>query len=635
MKLSKAQIKNYRSIKSQEIMFSPTCRILVGVNESGKSNVLRALSLLSEGKLPTEEDRRDPLQDEPLVTEAYVRFIFSLENIDRQEIFESIRQNIYIKNLDTSIITKGTDQYSFVKFLNTIKEGLYIVDVLEKTKSCTHWAFPKEYLVCEGWLKPLPACPPTQLVAGFDGIPKPLSQFSIIWSKDIQVSEIPESYLAPLTIKDIWKLLASEISRLVESKLPSCTFWEYSDSSLLPGKINLESFKNDPSVCIPLKHMFDLAGISDITKKIIDEEARPNGLRNLLRRVSERTTKHIRDVWKENKTVKVLLAENGPNIEAGIEDSSNVYSFSRRSDGFKRFITFLLVVSAKQRTKQLSDTLLLIDEPDIGLHPSGARYLRDELIQISGNNCVVFSTHSIFMIDRENIDRHLIVTKTDEVTVVTVADQSNIKEEEVIYNALGYSIFESLEKKNIIFEGWRDKKLFSVATSHPPTKHKEFKAKYEKVGVCHAKGAKDVTRITPLLELAGRDVLIVSDNDQTAIEQQKKYDGPGKWLLYSDIKDDIGAITGEDFVKPAAFRKALSDVINTNPDLMPLDEATLTTRGKLDVIKRWLAGGGIQGDLQKTILNKIKEDVFNNLKSSQIEDCYFDLLEKLADYCSD
>ena len=47
MKLKNATIRNFRSIDNQKIEFEPSCRILVGINESGKSNVLKALTLLS------------------------------------------------------------------------------------------------------------------------------------------------------------------------------------------------------------------------------------------------------------------------------------------------------------------------------------------------------------------------------------------------------------------------------------------------------------------------------------------------------------------------------------------------------------------------------------------------------------
>ena len=91
------------------------------------------------------------------------------------------------------------------------------------------------------------------------------------------------------------------------------------------------------------------------------------------------------------------LIPDGPHISASVQDEHNRYDFAQRSDGFKRFVSFLLLVSTLVKTKQLENVLLLIDEPEISLHPTGARYLRDELIRISKTNWVVYSTHSIFM----------------------------------------------------------------------------------------------------------------------------------------------------------------------------------------------------------------------------------------------
>jgi len=37
--------------------------------------------------------------------------------------------------------------------------------------------------------------------------------------------------------------------------------------------------------------------------------------------------------------------------------------------------------------------------------------MREELIKLSQFNTVLFATHSVFMIDREAIERHIIVKK--------------------------------------------------------------------------------------------------------------------------------------------------------------------------------------------------------------------------------
>ena len=53
MKLDRVEIKNFRSIQDIKIDFDPPCRVLVGINESGKSNILNALALLGDDYDPS------------------------------------------------------------------------------------------------------------------------------------------------------------------------------------------------------------------------------------------------------------------------------------------------------------------------------------------------------------------------------------------------------------------------------------------------------------------------------------------------------------------------------------------------------------------------------------------------------
>ena len=232
------------------------------------------------------------------------------------------------------------------------------------------------------------------------------------------------------------------------------------------------------------------------------------------------------------------------------------------------------------------------------------------------------------MVDRELLRRHLIVKKKGEITSVQEVDESNIVDEEVIYNALGYSIFENLKPSNIIFEGWRDKRLFQIALTTP--KYKDLKHSLSSVGVCHAKGVKDVGRITPILELAGRSWIVISDGDNVAVEQQKLYNGEGTWYRYDELLPTQTSITGEDFIKADAFRPILKKITSEYPLLDALIFDALTTAApKLSTIKAWLVRGKIGGDEIKRLLESIKETLFSDLKPSQIEDEYYDLLVKI------
>ena len=292
----------------------------------------------------------------------------------------------------------------------------------------------------------------------------------------------------------------------------------------------------------------------------------------------------------------------------------------RRSDGFKRFVSFLLMISVNVKTDRIRNTLLLIDEPETSLHPSGARYLRDELINISRKNYVVYSTHSIFMIDNENIERHYIVKKKDEITSVESAKESSVTDEEVIYNALKSSVFSVLKQKNLIFEGWKDKHLFRVALGSANT---SLKRKYKDVGTCHVKGASMVKFMTPMIELADRKCLIVSDSDRQAKNEKKKYEqakGFGSWKTYQDIDSSIEAITGEDFVKNDFIARQVKGILSDN-GILNFDETVLPPKkNKLSAIRTWLKQNAEMADEKtKDIIAEIKDSIFNNLKYENID----------------
>lgn len=51
MILNRIEISNFRSISEETIKFEPQCRVLVGINEAGKTNILDAIALLDDGVL--------------------------------------------------------------------------------------------------------------------------------------------------------------------------------------------------------------------------------------------------------------------------------------------------------------------------------------------------------------------------------------------------------------------------------------------------------------------------------------------------------------------------------------------------------------------------------------------------------
>ncbi len=629
MRLNRIEIKNFRSIASVTIEFEPRCRILVGINESGKTNILHALSLLDSNRKIAPDDMRTFPPHEAPNQKAYVRFIFSLDKDERTYIYKMALKNVLVNDPAMPILIRNKENLSLTQFVDSITEGLYQVDIRANSRYATCWSLPGDYNIANGWKRPSKACPSNLMLKLHNNEDKAIKSFILLHESSI--SDIPSEYLENAEVTDLSLNVRVPIVALVEKNLPTCLLWKYSDNNLLPSQISIGAFAGDPATCQPLRHMFLLAGIEDIQEAVNEANAQRNGIRNLLNRVALRATKHMRSVWKEYHGISIVLEPNGPNIDASIKDEHNHYDFSRRSDGFKRFITFLLMISAEVKTKGLVNTLYLHDEPDVSLHPSGARYLRDELIKISETNYVVFSSHSIFMVDRELLRRHLIVEKKAEITTVKEVDESNIVDEEVIYNALGYSIFENLKKINIIFEGWRDKRLCQIALKNIPAKYKKLKGRFSEVGMCHARGAKDIGRITPMLELANRKWIIVSDGDRPAIEQQRLYKGDGPWLRYDELITGEIAVTGEDFLKSEALHPHLEAIKSEKTQLGEFDITLLSSsHPKIEVIRRWLTDGGLGTEEVRTLLESLKERIFNELEGSHIEEKYYSMLANLA-----
>ena len=138
--------------------------------------------------------------------------------------------------------------------------------------------------------------------------------------------------------------------------------------------------------------------------------------RNLQDKLSDRVTAHIRKLWPDHP-IRIKFQINGTQLTFLVEDDGVQYKVrttSQRSDGFRQFVSFLLTISAENHSRKLSNTLLLLDEPETHLHPQAQEYLKNELMRISKGkdaNIVLYATHSNYMIDKSQISRCFRVDK--------------------------------------------------------------------------------------------------------------------------------------------------------------------------------------------------------------------------------
>ena len=130
-----------------------------------------------------------------------------------------------------------------------------------------------------------------------------------------------------------------------------------------------------------------------------------------------------------------------------------------RSKGFQWFFSFYLVFLVESEGFY-KDAILLLDEPGLHLHPTAQQELIPFLENLSERNQLVYTTHSPFLIDGENLHRVRPVTE-DKTGHSRITAEIWPKDRDTIFPlqaAAGYAMMRSLFKhhKNVLVEGMTD-----------------------------------------------------------------------------------------------------------------------------------------------------------------------------------
>ena len=134
MVIEKVEIKNFRSIDSLEFNFDKNFQILVGINESGKSNILKALSLLSKENELKNDDIRDISHEENPNIESYVKFYLKIYPEWLEDVYDKIKEQVLTKDLSLPIISKNNIPLNLKEFCLLRNELLYRVDIIKKSR---------------------------------------------------------------------------------------------------------------------------------------------------------------------------------------------------------------------------------------------------------------------------------------------------------------------------------------------------------------------------------------------------------------------------------------------------------------------------------------------------------------------
>ncbi len=577
MKLKSIKIENYRSIGEVDISFDDLgdgLRILIGINESGKTNILKAISAISgEFVFDPLVDARFAPGDEIKKLYPTIEYYFSLGGVEIEKILTSLFGEI--RN-DWPLVLSALTANPIDKIITdvvyeiTVNEGDELCGDVYCTVDEKIFSAKKNYLVASD-----SAPNPIQLQLEY-GVVKSVIPGEIIDFVPTEISNWPEveGFFVTATTRIIAEAIGKGVEAYVNANLPNVVFWNYDESLLKTDDIDVQQFAANPNLSKPLQSIFKLSGVDDIQGEIDNALTHSSLMHRLTDKLSTNATKYINNVWKDYDDLKIEITQIQNQFSMTIKDDSNIYRISQRSDGFKRFISFLLLLSAASESDEIEDgTVILMDEPEISLHPSGVKYLRNELVKLGRTNYCLAATHSIFMIDRSNIGRHYIVKKNHETTCTKQSTFQNFTDEEVLFNALGHSLFDVIKPINIMFEGWTDRQVFSIVDREFPWVQPDSDW-MQKVGVGWSSSVNKITQTIGYFFWNGdRYFLIITDDDGAAISERKKMEGcyPGDrydFMTYLELsKKKKSPVTLEDLLPP----QVMVNVFNRHLDVV-IDE---------------------------------------------------------------
>lgn len=271
--------------------------------------------------------------------------------------------------------------------------------------------------------------------------------------------------------------LRSVVHNYLTPLLPKVVFWEHSKDFILGSDTLFSDLLKQPnlqSVSRPLVNLFriglNIKSMEDLKDKIKELQEDPNERSRINETLNRKINKYIKGIWIDyDQDIKITLEAERIRIEVFDPKyrEHSYYNMEERSQGAQTFISFLMTIGAEAKKGVIKNTILLLDEPETHLHPSGVRFMLQELLKIADSgNIVIFATHSIFMFDRDNYDRHIILEKSKEKTIIKPSKKDKIgyfMQEEVLYNALDVKLgedFTSTNQVNFVFEGDGDAKLF-------------------------------------------------------------------------------------------------------------------------------------------------------------------------------
>lgn len=413
MKLTKAQITNFRSIQDSTEFDIGDVTCLVGKNESGKTALLQALYRLnpvveSSGNFDVTDDYpRHDVNDYKEHIEAgfcepaqVVKATYELASDDIKAIEDVYGSECLKSYTPTLVYHKGySNEISFTG--PEVDDGAVL-----------------KHLVDDAGL-------PQQLAGKLRGISSAQGMVEILsGTEQTEAVQALVSILGRISERDVSQVIYDEIIR---DKVPK--FLYFDEYYQMKGQDNLDALKQRVEESRLEDHDRPLLGLIDLAGLKLDQLVTPVRTEALIAKLEaaeNRLTKQVLTYWSQNQHLRMKFdvrpanpkdgagMESGTNVWGRVHDTKHMVStaLGSRSRGFVWFFSFLAWYSKIR--KESENLILLLDEPGLSLHAKAQgdllRYFEREL---KHHHQLIYTTHSPFMVDPARFDRVRIVQDLD------------------------------------------------------------------------------------------------------------------------------------------------------------------------------------------------------------------------------
>lgn len=563
MKLNKFRVTNFRSVEDSGWIDCDDVTTLVGVNESGKSNLLLALWKLN----PARQGDIDVLHDMPVSKLSTLReklsetiFIsaeFILDDKTSKKFSEDLNCNLS-KN-KSIVVNRFYDGHYTFDFPDGIPEfnesGEDEIETNADSETDNNFDRLKDEI--------LEVLPKFVYYSNYGNLSSKIYLPHVVrWlnGQVVEGVEVNEDQVRTLRVLfDFVNLKPGEILELGKD----------------PKELARERSSNYSTNPTP----------EEIEKAEKDKEERSI----LLQSASGELTRKFKEWWKQGE-YKFRFEADGDYFRIWVSDQlrTDEVGLELRSTGLQWFLSFYLIFLVESQ-EQHKDAILLLDEAGLTLHPHAQKDLCRFFNSLSEKNQIINTTHSPFIVDTNNIDRCRVVYTNERGFTVASSDLraggGKLVDQSIyaVHAALGLSVSDILFQgcQTVIVEGPSDQYYLSAIKNYLISE-KLLSHKQDIVFVPSG-GVRGIPGVVSLLAgKKGKLPYVILDSDESGQNARKKLES----TRYTECKDMIIEI---------------KDYANFNnceiEDLIPID---LFLRGI------W--------SLFKTVEDEIFEDMYENQK---------------------